>query len=292
MSSHANRKIICFGLGFTSLSLCDRLLDAGWEIAGTVRTEQKANLLRSKGIRALIFNGLEANPAVGEAIRESHFVLNSVPVLDAVDPVLEEYGAEIANSPNLKWFAYLSTTVVYGDHDGAWVNEETDCVPSGKRGRNRLATEEAWAKLNLPLHVFRLAGIYGPASNEVETIKAGKAKGIDKAGQVLSRIHVHDIASTLIASMDNPTASPGHPEIFNLCDDEPCEPRAVIEYGCELLNVAPPPLVPYEDANLSPMGRSFYDDNKRVSNDKIKEVLGVKLRYPNYRIALDELVRQ
>ncbi len=291
MSSHANRKFFCFGLGFTSLSLCDRLLDAGWEIAGTVRSEQKANLLRERGIETFIFDGIQSNPRINKAICESNFILNSVPIPDSIDPVFDIYGSQIEACPNLQWFGYLSTTVVYGNHDGAWVSEETACKPSGKRGVNRLQAEQAWASLDLPLHIFRLAGIYGPGRNALETIKAGKAKRIDKPGQVFSRIHVEDIATALLASMDHPEGLPTEAAIYNLCDDEPCEPRDVIEYGCALLGVSLPPLVPYEDANLSPMGRTFYDDNKRVSNEKIKRDLGVQLGYPNYRVALDELAK-
>ena len=289
MSSHANPKFFCFGLGFTSLTLCDRLISAGWEIAGTVRSEQKANLLRNRGIKVFTFDGIEANPEISESIRESSFILTSVPISESLDPVFEAYGSVIESAPLLQWFGYLSTTVVYGNHDGNWVDETTPCTPSGLRGEKRLKAEQDWSSLALPLHVFRLAGIYGPGRNALETIKAGKARRIDKPGQVFSRIHVEDIATTVVASMENPKGKPGQPAIYNLCDDEPCEPRSVIEYGCQLLGQNPPPLVPFEEANLSAMGRTFYEDNKRVRNDRIKQELGVTLRYPNYRVALDEL---
>ena len=293
MSSLPNPKIFCFGLGFTSLSLCDRLRQSGWEIAGTVRSEQKANLLEKAGIQAFVFDGIEENPDVTKALHDSNYIVNSVPVPvpDSFDPIFNIYGSVIEACQNMRWFGYLSTTVVYGNHNGGWVNEETPCEPSGKRGLNRLAAERAWSGLSIPVHIFRLAGIYGPGRNALETIKAGKAKRIDKQGQVFSRIHVQDIATALKASMEKPKGKIGEPAIYNLCDDEPCEPRAVIEYGCQLLGVDPPPLVPYEEANLSPMGRTFYEDNKRVSNQKIKDELDVTLDYPNYRLALDELAK-
>ncbi len=187
---------------------------------------------------------------------------------------------------------YLSTTGVYGDRDGGWVDEEAPLEPTGARGRKRVAAEAAWLALRrdhgVPVHLFRLAGIYGPGRNALATVQAGRAKRIDKPGQVFSRIHVDDIATVLEASMARP--NPGR--AYNVCDDEPAPPAEVIAHACDLLGVAPPPLVPFEQAELSAMARSFYRDNKRVSNRRIKQELGVKLAYPGYKAGLAALLRE
>jgi nucleoside-diphosphate-sugar epimerase len=291
MSSLAYPKFFCFGLGFSALALSKRLLAAGWHVSGTVRTVQKANLLRELGIEAVVFDGLESSERVTKEIRTSTHILNSIANQGQHDPVFDCFGEELAALSNLEWFGYLSTTVVYGNHDGAWVDENTTCTPSGERGVNRLASEQIWSSMPLPVYIFRLAGIYGPGRNALVTIQKGRAKRINKPGQVFSRIHVDDIATTLLASMANPGSIEATPIVYNVCDDEPCAPAEVIEYGCRLLNVEPPAVTNYEDMDLSPMARTFYEDNKRVKNERIKSELGVHLEYPNYRVALDELIK-
>jgi nucleoside-diphosphate-sugar epimerase len=187
---------------------------------------------------------------------------------------------------------YLSTTGVYGDRDGGWVDESSALKPTGERGRRRLAAEAAWLELHrrarLPVHIFRLAGIYGPGRSALDAVRAGRAQRIDKPGQVFSRIHVADIVQVLRASMARP--DPG--AIYNLCDDDPAPPEAVIAFACELLGVPKSPLVPFAEARLSEMARSFYADNKRVSNRRIKEQLGVRLAYPSYKDGLRALLKE
>jgi nucleoside-diphosphate-sugar epimerase len=211
-----------------------------------------------------------------------------VPPDAAGDPVIDLCGPAIAARRDLAWVGYLSTTGVYGHHGGGWVDENTALTPSGERGRRRVAAERAWlGPPGLPTHIFRLAGIYGPGRSAFDSLRAGRAQRIDKPGQVFSRIHVEDIARTLRASLSKP-----HPgAVYNLCDDDPAPPADVIAYAAGLLGVPPPPLIPFAEAKLSEMGRSFYDDNKRVRNDRIKQELGVQLAFPDYRAGLAAILR-
>jgi nucleoside-diphosphate-sugar epimerase len=191
----------------------------------------------------------------------------------------------------LAWVGYLSTTGVYGDRQGGWVDETSALQPTGERGRRRVAAERAWLDLHrrrgVPVHVFRLAGIYGPGRSAIDTVLAGEAKRIDKPGQVFGLIHVADIAAVLEASIARP--NPG--AIYNVCDDDPAPPEAVIAEACRLLGRTLPPLVPFAEAKrtMSEMALSFYADNKRVRNDRIKKELGVVLTYPSYRDGLAAL---
>jgi len=200
--------------------------------------------------------------------------------------VLDLHGPDIASRRELAWIGYLSTTGVYGDRQGGWVDEESALRPTGERGRRRVAAEAGWRALGqragLPAHVFRLAGIYGPGRSAFDALRAGRAQRIEKPGHVFSRIHVADIVQVLHASMARPRAG----AIYNLCDDDPAAPADVIAHAAALLGVAPPPIVPFAEAKLSEMARSFYDDNKRVRNDRIKQELGVRLTYPDYRAGL------
>jgi nucleoside-diphosphate-sugar epimerase len=209
-----------------------------------------------------------------------------VPPDAAGDPVLDRHGPEIAALPGLAWVGYLSTTGVYGDRGGGWVDEASALRPSGERGRRRVAAEAGWLDLwqrhGVPVQVFRLAAIYGPGRSAIDQLRAGTARRIDKPGQVFSRIHVDDLAAVLAASMARPRPA----GVYNVCDDEPAPPEAVTAYAAGLLGIAPPPLAPFAEAELSPMARSFFDDNKRVSNRLIKTELGVTLAYPDYRAGL------
>jgi nucleoside-diphosphate-sugar epimerase len=213
-------------------------------------------------------------------------ILVSIPPDELGDPALDVHGADIAGLPGLRWLGYLSTTGVYGTRDGGWVDENSPLRPSGARGQRRGDTEARWLELRrhrgVPLHIFRLAGIYGPGRSAFDALRAGTAKRIDSPGQVFSRIHVDDIAAVLLASISRPRAG----AIYNVCDDEPAAPGEVVAHAARLLGVAPPPLVPLDQANLSPMARSFHADLKRVSHAPIKQELGVALAYPDYRAGL------
>jgi len=281
-------KLFCFGLGYSALALAEALLADGWGVAGTCRTAEKQAELSRRGIAAHLFeHGRPLDEAAFDGVTH---VLQSIPPDDEGDPVLAMHGATLARLRQLRWFGYLSTTGVYGDRGGDWVDEHSDLQPTGERGRRRVAAEVGWSRLlhaeGLPLHVFRLAGIYGPGRSALDTLRAGTAKRVIKPGQVFSRIHVADIVQVLRASMARP--NPG--AVYNVCDDDPASPWEVIEYAAELLSVPPPPAVPFEQAQLSDMARSLYDDNKRVRNERIKQELGVQLKYASYREGLRALL--
>jgi nucleoside-diphosphate-sugar epimerase len=276
--------LFCFGLGYSALSLGRRLAAEGWTVSGTCRTADKAAALQQAGFGAVVFD--RNRPLQAGVLDGVSHLLASVPPDAVGDPVLAMHRDDIAALGGLTWLGYLSTTGVYGDRGGGWVDETAELRPTGERGRRRVAAEQAWLDLwrsrHVPVHIFRLAGIYGPGRSAFDALRSGRAKRIDKPGQVFSRIHVEDLASVLIASIRRPR--PG--AVYNLCDDDPSPPADVIAYAAALLGVPPPPPVPLAAAELSPMARSFYDDNKRVSNRRIKEELGVRLRYPDYRAGL------
>jgi nucleoside-diphosphate-sugar epimerase len=280
----SRRRLFCFGLGYTALALARDLAAEHWRIAGTTRDPDKQERLAAAGFDVHLFDRDRplADPAV--ALAGSTHVLTSIAPDDAGDPVLAHHLADLSRCATLEWAGYLGTTGVYGDRDGAWVDEADVVAPTMARTRRRVAAEGHWLASSLPVHIFRLAGIYGPGPgrNALETVRAGTARRIVKPGQVFGRVHVDDIVQVLRASIARP--NPG--AIYNVADDEPAPPQDVITYACALLGVAPPPEVPYDQADLSPMARSFYADNRRVDNARIKRELGVRLRYPTYREGL------
>ncbi len=279
--------LFCFGLGYSASFLARRLLGQGWRVSGTCRTPEKQAELKALGIDALLFDRDRPFADAPAALRGVTHLLSSVPPDAQGDPVIDVHRAAIdAIAPGFAWIGYLSTTGVYGDRAGGWVDETSALEPSGERGRRRLAAERGWLDLKQPAHLFRLAGIYGPGSSALDAVREGRARRVIKAGQVFSRIHVEDIAQVLEASMARP--NPG--VAYNVCDDDAAPPADVVTFACALLKVAPPPEVPFEKADLSPMARSFYDDNKRVSNARIKRELGVALRYPSYRDGLPAIL--
>jgi nucleoside-diphosphate-sugar epimerase len=282
--SGAACRLFCFGLGYSAQRLARRCLDRGWRVAGTGRAAGDPPVMAGAEAYGFERDQPLADPAA--ALAGTTHLLVSIPPDARGDPVVDRHGADIAAISGLAWVGYLSTTGVYGDRDGGWVDEDSPLLPTGERGRRRVAAERAWLGLGLPLHIFRLAGIYGPGRNALETVKSGRARRIDKPGQVFSRIHVEDIVQVLEASI----AAPRPGRAYNLCDDQPAPPAEVIDYACGLLGVAPPPLIPFDQAELSPMARSFYRDNKQVSNRRIKEELGVELRYPDYQAGLKALL--
>ncbi len=288
----ANR-LFCFGLGFTAETLARRLKSKGWRIAGTARTRERATALADLGYEAFTFAPGHPLPDPAAALRDATHVLVSAPPDVSGDPILAAHVHDLsAVKPAPQWLGYLSTTGVYGDHGGDWVTEATPVAPESERARRRVAAEHAWlalgSALNLPVQIFRLAGIYGPGRNQLETVRNGTARRIVKEGQIFSRIHVEDVASVLEASIAHPRAG----AIYNVCDDEPAPPHEVVAFAADLLGIEPPPLEPFEDAakSMSEMALSFYAESKRVKNDLIKTELGVVLRYPTYRQGLKALL--
>jgi nucleoside-diphosphate-sugar epimerase len=281
--------LFCFGLGYTALALADRLMLEGWRVSGTARGTDGAEAAAARGIALLPFERAQPLADAAEALASATHLLSSVPPDAEGDAVLDCHGADLAAARRLTWIGYLSTTGVYGDRDGDWVDEETAPAPTTARGHRRLAAEQGWLDLwhehGLPVHIFRLAGIYGPGRNQLVSLSAGTARRIDKPGQVFSRIHVADLAQVLHVSMARP--NPG--AVYNVCDDEAAPPQDVIAFAAELLGLEPPPLIPFEEAELSEMARGFYAENKRVRNERIKAELGVALAYPTYREGLKAL---
>ncbi|HEV8391598.1 MAG TPA: SDR family oxidoreductase [Dongiaceae bacterium] len=282
-----NPHLFCFGLGYSATFLARQLVAKGWQITGTCRSRDRQVELSRHGIEAHLFDRDRPIDDLAELLSHATYLLSSVPPDEIGDPVLDLHRAEIdVASLRMTWIGYLSTTGVYGDRDGGWVDEMSELNPSGERGQRRVAAERGWLGLGQAAHLFRLAGIYGPGSSALDTVREGRAKRIVKPGQIFSRIHVADIAQILQASMARP-----HPgAAYNVCDDDPAPPSDVIAFAAALLNLPPPPEIPFEQADLSPMARSFYADNKRVSNSRIKRELGVALQYPSYRVGLPAIV--
>ncbi len=278
--------LFCFGLGFTARQIAHDFPQM--EVMGTGRDPNK--IASSDPLPVFPFRRDCPVPDFAEAAKAVTHILLSIPPDEAGDPVFDVMAEQICALPKLRWVGYLSTTGVYGDHQGRWIDEETPVTPSGPRGARRAKAEADWLSLfrnqGLPVHIFRLPGIYGPGRNQLVSLKTGKARRIDKPGQVFSRIHVADLAAILVASMEKP--NPG--DIYNVADDLPAPPQDVVTYAAELLKMTPPPLQNFETADLSPMARSFYADSKRVKNEKIKSELGISLKYPTYKEGLAALL--
>lgn len=275
--------LLSFGHGYSARALARLLLPRGWRIVGTTRSADKARALEAEGVEPRVWPGADLAADLDAA---THLLVSAGPD-DAGDPVLRRLGGEIAaRRGRFAWVGYLSTTGVYGDHGGGWVDEDTPLAPTTRRGRLRVEAEAAWRALGLPLHVFRLAGIYGPGRGPFEKVRRGTARRIVKEGQVFSRIHVDDIAQVLAASIARP--DPG--AVYNVCDDDPAPPQDVIAHAADLLGLPRPPETAFEEAEMTPMARSFYAESKRVRNDRIRRELGVRLIHPDYRSGLRALL--
>lgn len=329
MSSAMVNSFFCFGLGYSASRLIRILAseDETWRLAGSTRTGRKyenlpqdlpedllkpddllkpGDLLKPddflKKVEVVAFDGQVAMAggvlAQDGSLAQASHILLSVPPDDHGDPVLACHGPDLAalgdpaGRGNLRWLGYLSTTGVYGDAGGGWVDEETPLAPVSAAGERRLRAEAGWQRLaeahGLPLHIFRLPGIYGPGRSAIERLRAGNARRIIKAGQIFSRIHVDDLAAALRASM----ARPGDQmiNIYNIADDLPAPPQDVVAHGARLLGLPVPPDIPFEEANLSALGRGFYAESKRVGNARMKAELGVELIYPDYRAGLASIL--
>jgi nucleoside-diphosphate-sugar epimerase len=276
------KTLLVLGYGYTAAALAKRLLPQGWQIIGTTREADKLAAMRAEGVEAL-FWPCDLTQACARA---THILASAAPDENG-DPFLQTARSQIEASA-AEWLGYLSTTAVYGDHAGAWVDEDTPVTPQSLRAVLRVLAEKQWLALSPPAHIFRLAGIYGPGRGPFQKVREGTARRIIKPGQVFSRIHVEDIALALEASLNQP--NPGR--IYNVCDDDPAPPEDVIGHAAALLGLPVPPEVPYEAAELSPMARSFYGESKKVSNARLRHELRVDLRYPTYREGLAELLRR
>lgn len=280
------RHLLCFGLGYSASVLARRLAASGWSISGTSRTTDGASHITATGWRGDVFDGAAPSPAVLDALSTATHVLSSVPPDNGGDPVLRWHRSAIVAAPRLSWIGYFSTVGVYGDREGNTVDEATPPIPVTDRAKRRLQAETEWRDLGRTagkrVFVFRLPGIYGPGRSAIDALRAGCARRIIKPGQIFNRIHVDDIAKVVETVIEKlPQQS-----LFNVTDDEPSPPEDVIAFGAELLGIPVPPAIPFDEAELSIMARSFYGESKRVSNARIRHDLSIQLTYPTYREGL------
>ncbi len=287
-------RIFIFGLGYAGLAVARDLADLGWDVSGTCRGSARCGELANEDITALPFDGTHGSIEIEKALAETDHVLVCIPPArdGGGDPVLSHFREILAASRRLTWLGYLSTTGVYGNRDGGWVNEDSPLQPTSPRALRRAEAEALWTALatrhHAPVHIFRLAGIYGPGRNVIRSLLDGKARRIIKKDHVFSRIHLADLVGVLKASMSHPTAG----SIYNVTDDMAAPPAETVENAAKLLGMEPPEAVDFEAAGLSDMAKSFYADCKRVDNARIKEELGVRLIYPSYREGQQALLAQ
>ena len=286
-------KLICFGFGYCAEHYVAAFGQKFERITGTVRGAERAAILNAYDagtLQALVFDGTRATPELTSAIDDTDFALVSAPPDERGDPVLAACGDALGQAENLRSIVYLSTVGVYGDHGGGWVDEQTSPKPGPARSRERLAAEQAWqdfgARYGIAVAILRLAGIYGPGQNALVQIARGKARRIVKPGQIFNRIHVGDIAQAIDAAFAHEASG-----IYNVADDEPSPPGDPIAFAAQLMGREPPPEIAFADAapSMSPMALSFWQDCRRVKNDKLKRELGMVLRYPTYREGLSAL---
>ncbi|MCI0468302.1 MAG: SDR family oxidoreductase [Beijerinckiaceae bacterium] len=282
-------KLFAFGLGYCARFFLSRPGSSFDAIAGTVRAAAKTEAPAQSNIETFVFSPEHEDEAVAEHVAAADVILVSIPPGVSADPVLSRYGHRIAASPRQQTIVYLSSVGVYGDRRGDWVDETMTPIPSSERSLARLQVERSWAaagkERGKKVFILRLAGIYGPGRNALVNLKAGTAQRIVKRGQVFNRVHVEDISRAIKASI----AHKGPGGIFNVSDDAPAPPQDVINFAAMLMGIEPPPEQDLESANLTPLARSFYAENKRVSNRKLKEELGIRLAYPTYRVGLEAL---
>ena len=294
--------LVCPGFGYSAqhyVALHGKRFD---RIVGTTRSEENAIALGSgrfdgNAVEVLVFDGASASPALASAVADATVLLVSIAPDQGADPVLAHLRDAIAAAPRLASIVYLSTVAVYGNHDGQWIDEATPLAPALTRAGDRIEAERAWHALGeahgIPVAVIRIAGIYGPGANALETVKAGRARRIVKPGQVFNRIHVGDLAQIIDKAVDMALRRRTG-GIFNAADDEPTAPGDPIVFAASLLGVMPPAEVVFDEAKktMTPFALSFYGESKRVRNDRIKSVLGVSLRYPTYREGLRALATE
>lgn len=287
-----NKKLFCYGYGYVAKHLVAELQDRdeGWDFTVTTTDLDKLKRIRKSGLRAFLFSDTQNfNDPIFAMDGVTHILISVPPKKDG-DVVFKAHARDILQNSSVEWIGYLSSTGVYGNRDGEWVDETAEIRPTSERGSKRAKAETQWLKLRrvagIPINIFRLSGIYGVGRSAIDTARAGVAKRVHKDGHAFNRLHVEDVVQVLTATIDQHTTG----DIYNLADDNPAGSDQLIEHACQLLGKTPPPLLEYDDdLDMSPMGRSFYKDNKRVCNKKIKEQLGVELKYPDYKSGLDSI---
>lgn len=290
-------KLFIFGTGYSGRALALHMLERQWDVVGTTRSQEKAAALSAEGVTALVFEGSPTAQITDALASTTHLLVSIAPSHGmgskqsgsaSLDPVLEAFGSDIRERmPRLQWIGYWSTVGVYGDHGGDWVDEAAECRPASRRAQMRVDAESQWQSLGrdtgVPTAIMRLGGIYGPGRNAFVKLQEGTARRIVKPGQVFSRIHVEDIAGSTALLAEQRIGG-----VFNIADDEPDAPQDVIAFAANLMGLEPPPEIPFEKADMSPMARSFYSDNKRIANARIRQA-GYRFAYPDYRTALTRM---
>lgn len=292
MSGTNKKKLFCYGYGYVAQHLVKELQnrDEGWDFTVTTTDREKLAEIRESGLRAYLFSDrMPFNDPLFAMDGVTH-ILISIPPKDDGDIVFKAHARDILKISTVEWIGYLSSTGVYGNRDGDWVDETSEIRPTSKRGSKRAKAETQWLKLRrlagIPINIFRLSGIYGAGRSAIDTVRAGHSKRVHKEGHAFNRVHVDDIIQVLTATMDKDLTG----DIYNLADDSPVPSHELIAHACELLGKTPPPLISYDDdLDMSPMARSFYKDNKRVSNEKIKTQLNITLKYPDYKSGLNDI---
>ncbi len=286
-------RFLFFGMGYSSLACASFIrneLSKDIKITGTIRNDENASGLLEQNIKPIIFDGENSNHSLNEEIKQASHIIISIAPNEMGDVVFNHYQQQINKAKDLKWICYFSTIGVYGNQNGALIDESAKCEPTNLRSIERLKVEKLWCdfaeKNNVPLLILRLAGIYGEGRSNLDKLKNGTAKRIIKQGQVFNRIHVKDIARTTILAAQQKLSG-----TFNLSDDEPAPPQDVVSFAANILGQKPPPEITFENAKMSKMARSFYNDNKRVCNSAIKQALNIELLYPTYRQGLNAIYR-
>ncbi|PLX37667.1 MAG: NAD(P)-dependent oxidoreductase [Hyphomicrobiales bacterium] len=278
-------RLFIFGYGNSSRAVNERIGSRFAAVCGTTRSADKAERIKADSVTPYIFDGSEPGAGIDEELARATHVLISIPPDADGDPVLRQHGAALKASKSLKWVCYLSTIGVYGDHEGALIDETAECRPVSARSKRRVSAEAEWMALGeeagVPVAVMRLAGIYGPGHNVMTRLEKGTARRLVKPGQVFNRIHLADIAAMVDGASSRLLGG-----IYNGADDEAAPPQDVLVYGAELMGIAPPPEEPFDEAELTPMARTFYGETKIVSNEKAKSELGWVPVYPSYREGL------
>ena len=284
-------KLFIFGYGYSARAIARALQPHCDWIAATTRTKDKIAGLVKDGIRPCLFDGKKPNPEITALLSEATHILLSIAPGEEGDPAMLCHGADMEASTSLQWLGYLSTVGVYGDHNGAWIDEKTDLRPVSKRSVQRVEAEKRWqdfaSRKSVALGIYRLAGIYGPGRNQMLKLAANKSRSINKPGQVFNRIHVNDIALALSIA-----ARQAHRGILNICDDEPAPPQEVVAYCAELMGLEPPVEIPFDKADMTAMARSFYSENKRCGNVRLHDLIGGDMCFPTYREAFTHMWRQ
>ncbi|MEM1371921.1 MAG: NAD(P)-dependent oxidoreductase [Pseudomonadota bacterium] len=295
-----SKTLVCLGHGYSARAVTSRLHgDSNWTLIGTSRTQDGARRIAETGMRPIIYQGLSPSENLGETIRSATYLLISASPDEAGDPFLRHHRKDIEAS-SVERICYLSTIGVYGNHEGRWIDETAELLATSPRSKWRVRTEDRWrsaaAACGAAFMTMRLSGIYGPGRSAIDKLRAGSARRIVKPGQVFNRIHVSDIATCILAGFNTPNLPVDDDvpagDVFNITDDEPAPPQDVITLAAEMMGIDPPPEIPFEEADLGPMARSFYGDVKRVKNERLKDILGVNLQYPTYREGLRGLLAE